>query len=169
MTQIFEAKTRLLKKEFQNLIPLTCTGDFVYCSDFKDDQTVVMDLKDFSIKVIIKKLFNEAQVTNNNDRLYCRGIKGENELNDYEEKTLYQLLLAYYLDSNNEIDNLAASENVDEISKSAVVNQPDLNEKYKISSKTFKEVFTFQISNFDQYIKDDSDLKEQQKHGWLIL
>jgi hypothetical protein len=81
-----------------------------------------MDLKDFSIKVIIKKLFNEAQVTNNNDRLYCRGIKSENDINDYEEKTLYQLLLAYYLDSNNEIDNLAASEHVDEISKSAVVN-----------------------------------------------
>ena len=80
-----------------------------------------MDLKDFSIKVIIKKLFNEAQVTNNNDRLYCRGIKGD-DINDYEEKTLYQLLLAYYLDSNNEIDNLAASEHVDEISKSAVVN-----------------------------------------------
>lgn len=47
-----------------------------------------MNLKDFSIQVIIKKLFSEAQVTSNNDRFYGRGMKID-ENDKSEEKTLY--------------------------------------------------------------------------------
>lgn len=47
-----------------------------------------MNLKDFSIQVIIKKLFSEAQVTSNNDRFYGRGMDFD-ENNNTEEKTLY--------------------------------------------------------------------------------
>jgi len=44
-------------------------------------------------------------------------MKGENEVSDNEEKTLYQLLLEYFLNPKKEIDNLAASEVVDDIVK----------------------------------------------------
>jgi hypothetical protein len=61
-------------------------------------------------------------------------MKCEPDNNEAEEKTLYQLLLKYYLNPKKEIDNLAVSEVAGEIAKSSVDNQPfhDVNERNKI-------------------------------------
>lgn len=58
----------------------------------------------------MKRLFSEAQATSNDDRLFCRGLSTEKETGDFEEKTLYELVIANFLNPKKEIDNLGASE-----------------------------------------------------------